>query len=74
MAATFGNYQLLTTSTTAQNKTDIKANLDALKALLPAEGSNAQPTSPDFNKIDPTVSQQLRNEIDALKAIITASP
>jgi len=70
----FGQYVALSTSTTAQNKTDINANLDRLAALMPAEGSSATPVSPDFDTMLPNTAQQIRNEIVALKAIITASP
>lgn len=73
----FGGYVALSTSTTAQNKTDFKANLDRLSALFTIEGPatpNFPGASPDFDSCPPNIAQQILNEITALKAIITASP
>lgn len=71
---TFGNYTALTTSTTATNKTDIVANLNKLKALYVGEGTAQKPASPEFGLIHPHQATQLRAEIDALIAVINASP
>ena len=71
---TFGGYTALTTATTAQNKTDIVANLTLLKNLLDPEGVNATPVFPDFNVIPQSAAQQLRNELDGLIAVVNASP
>lgn len=77
----FGAYFALTTTTTAQNKTDIIANLNAFKALFQAEGPSVastsagqQPVYPDFDEATPRISQQIINEINALITIITNSP
>lgn len=77
----FGGYTALTTTSTAQNKTDINANLDKLAALFQQEGPSNNttgagnvPVYPDFAIIPQQAASQIKAEIAALKAIISASP
>jgi hypothetical protein len=70
----FGKYNALSTATTAQNKSDINANLDAIANLFQTESVANIPVYPDFNKAPQSLATQIKNEITALKALISSSP
>lgn len=77
----FGNYVPLSTATTAQNKTDINAMLNAFLALFQVEGPSVaatgagdQPVYPEFSLVPIEVAAQIRAEVNAMIANINASP
>lgn len=73
--APFGEY------TSAQaipgaTKTELTANLNSFKALIPGAGAGFDgmaPASPDFGHIPPACGEKIRAEIDALIAAVAAA-
>lgn len=71
----FGVYTLSTTGLGLSNplvQGDLINMLNVLKNLIPQEGVNTTPSSPDFNMIEPSAATLLRNEIAAMVVAVQA--
>jgi hypothetical protein len=71
--ASFAGFVAFSNTISSGLKTEINANLDLLAALIPADKSASVPASPDFNQMPDALGTQLRAEITALKAAVTAA-
>lgn len=73
LSGTVGGYTTGTNPITALAQTDVLAQIDKLKALIPDPTASVPAAHPDFDQISPQVATRLRAEIDALKVAIDAT-
>jgi hypothetical protein len=71
-----GAYANVSNVVSAAAQTAILAEVEKLGALIDMNGAGSEGSmaSPEFDRLHPALSKQLRAEIDALKAAIDAAP
>lgn len=72
----FGGYTDVTNVVSAAAQTEIIAQVNKLKALLPNQtaATSVSGAHPDFDQIPPHTASKFRTECDALIAAIDAAP
>lgn len=71
-----GVYPVMTQTVSAGAKTEIGARVDVLTALITpsAQGAEKVMASPEFDRLHPSLAQQILAEIAALKVVLTTGP
>lgn len=70
----FGGYTNLTPKLTLVQKSQLNANIEKLKALIPDPAAGKSAPHTDFDLVHPETARKLRAEIAALKSAIDAAP